>query len=268
LRVYLLRLVIQLDDHVAEHGDGRAIGRLGVGVDHNVVHGHLLLLVLLEHLLVEGGLLHLVVAGELEVGGHRRLLLVLFKRRGRHVGIVELGLERRIHELPLVRVHVHRRGRHHHLHVVLLRGELVLRLAVVTLAAKILVHAARHLLHIVDLLLLEEEGVGGGRDLVGALVVLAWGSVRPATLVVGVATAAAAAVLVMLVAGHGAKFGLSVGKCAVSSIRASLISLEELAFNSFEIVTEAALSLLGLSVSILPAVWLSAATTVVALAGV
>jgi hypothetical protein len=201
LRVYLLRLVIQLNDDVAEHRNGRAIGRLRVSVDDDVVHGHLLLLVLLEHLLVEGGLLHLVVAAELEVRGHGRLLLVLFKRRGRHVGIVELGLERRIHELTLVRVHVHRRGRHHHLHVVLLRGELVLRLAVVTLAAKILVHGATHLLHIVDLLLLEEEGVGWRRDLVGALVVLAWGSVRPATAVVGVATAAAA-VLVMLVAGH------------------------------------------------------------------
>lgn len=201
MRVYLLRLVVQLDDHVAEHGNGRAIGRLRVSVDHDVMHGHLLLLVLLQHLLVEGGLLHLVVAGELEVRGHRRLLLVLFKRRSRHVGIVELGLKRRIHELTLVRVHVHRRGRHHHLHVVLLRGELVLRLAVVTLAAKILVHGATHLLHIVDLLLLEEEGVGGWGDLVGALVVLAWGAVRSTTVVV-VATAAATAVLVMLVAGH------------------------------------------------------------------
>lgn len=58
-------------------------------------------------------------------------------------------------------------------------------------------------------------------------------------------------------------------KCAVSSIRASLIGLEEFAFNSFEIVTEASLPVLGLSVSIIPVtvVVLTAATTIVALGG-
>lgn len=229
------------------------------------MHGHLLLLVLLEHLLVEGGLLHLVVEAGLEVRGHGRLLLVLFKRRGRHVCIVELGLEGRVHELSLVRVHVHGCGWHHHLHVVLLGGELVLRLAIVTLAAKILVHSAAHLLHIVDLLLLEEEGVGWRRNFVRSLVVLAGGAVWPTTAVVGVATSAT--VLVMLVARHRAKLGLSVRKCAVSSIGTSLVRLEEFAFNSFEIVPEASLPGLGLSVSIPVTVLLPAPTTIIALAG-
>jgi len=61
-----------------------------------------------------------------------------------------------------------------------------------------------------------------------------------------------------------------VSKCAVSSVRAPLIGLEEFAFHSFEIVTESSLPLLGLSVPVIPvAVLLGAATTtVVALAGV
>lgn len=258
----MLRLVIQLDDHVSLHRDRRAIGGLGVGVDDDVVDRHLLL----DHLLVKGGLLHLVV-----YRGHRRLLLVLFKWRATHVAIVELGLEGWIHELALVRVHVHGRGGHHHLHVVLLGGELVLRLTVVALPAKILVHTGTHLLlHIVHLLLLEEEGVGGGRNFIRALAILARSPVGSATAaVVRVTASAAATVLVVLVAGDGAKFGLSVSKCAVSSIGTSLISLEEFAFYSFEIVAEASLPLiLWLSVPIVPvAVVLGATTTFIALVG-
>lgn len=94
--------------------------------------------------------------------------------------------------------------------------------------------------------MLKVEGVRWLRHIIGALGLLAGGDSvgsTASTVVVGVASASA---LVVLVARDLTELSLAVGKSAVGAVWASLIHLEEFAFNSFEIVTES-LSILCLS---------------------
>lgn len=120
---------------------------------HDVVHRHLRLL--LELLEAHSRLVHWIETLVLEVGhqGRRRLLVVLFKRRTLHVPVVKLGGELRVHELTLAWVHID--WRHHHLHVVLLRGKMILGLVSLSRTIEtLLIHTSGHLLHVVHLLLL------------------------------------------------------------------------------------------------------------------